>query len=47
MRWQPTPGGPVIPLWQNQATAADALKRGKANPDQIVAQAYQEYQSTM
>src|SRR5207253_1552838 len=34
----------VNPLWQNQATAADALKNGKANLDQIVAQAYQDYQ---
>jgi multiple sugar transport system substrate-binding protein len=37
----------TAPLWTNQATAADALRNGKAQVDLIVAQAYQEYQGTL
>ena len=37
----------TAPLWTNQATAATALRGGKPQVDQIVAQAYQEYQGTL
>lgn len=37
----------VDPIWQNQTTAAEALRAGKPVVDQIVAQAYQEYQGTL
>ena len=35
------------PLWKNQATAADALKAGKPQVDQVVLQAYQEVKGTL
>jgi multiple sugar transport system substrate-binding protein len=35
------------PVWQNQATAADALRTAKPRLDQLVAQSYQEYQGTL
>jgi multiple sugar transport system substrate-binding protein len=35
------------PLWTNQSTAADALRSGKAQVDQVVAQAYEEYKGAM
>jgi hypothetical protein len=35
------------PLWTNQTTAADALRAGKAQVDQVVLQAYGEYQGSI
>jgi multiple sugar transport system substrate-binding protein len=35
------------PLWTNQSTAADALRAGKAQVDQVVLQAYGEYQGSI
>jgi hypothetical protein len=35
------------PLWRNEATAADALRTGKAQVDQVVAQAYAEFKDSM
>jgi multiple sugar transport system substrate-binding protein len=37
----------VNPLWQNQATAGEALKAGKATVDQVVAQAYRDYRDLL
>ncbi|MDQ3701533.1 MAG: extracellular solute-binding protein, partial [Chloroflexota bacterium] len=33
------------PVWKNQATAADGLRSGKAQLDQVVLQAYQEFKT--
>ena len=35
------------PIWQNKATAAEALRAARPQLDQVCAQAYAEYQGTL